>query len=262
MEELTKMDLTKVQGLGYDLIVRKWDPTWKDSNPFEGHFLVRLTSELSSIEGIRVSYNMTREIFENEQVKNYSGDIRSLYSVLNNREVAKYLNSILSAGTPISVPVILETHRLLMFGSIDNHSYSDNGERAGTFRKHNYCVGRYDVGADASEVPKLVQELCELIQGLLDDGCNVLKVATVFHCHFEHIHPFCDGSGRVGRWLLNYFLVLNGHPPIIIDSERKQDYYKGLELFDRDEDYERLYTFLKAATISTYSSWKYMLGVD
>ena len=249
---IPKLTFDGVRKFTYEEVVSDWKNK-KFEEPFSGHFLIRLTSELNLIEGIDMSYNRTREIFESESVQNYTGDIRDLYSVMNNKEVAKFLNSKYSERAKIDIPLIKEVHRLLMFGSIDYHRYHDNGERAGEFKKKEYAVGRYDVGAASKDVLRLMVEVCSLCDNAHTDP---LKYATAFHCYFQNIHPFADGNGRVGRWLTNYLLVLNDHAPLLFDSSRRESYYKCLELFDRDEDFNPLYDWLKEGVISSYSSWK------
>ncbi|WP_457638621.1 Fic family protein [Persephonella sp.] len=63
---------------------------------------------------------------------------------------------------------------------------------------------------------------------------NFFNYLTVSHAFFEEIHPFKDGNGRTGRILLNYMLISNGYPLIIIKGNKKgkQLYYKGLEETD------------------------------
>ena len=237
--------------MSYEDVVKAWCSREPKVPVFTGHFLLRLVSELNQLEGIGVDYNRTRELFESESVSNYTGDVRDLYSVMNNKNVAEYLELEFAKKSPVTVPLILEVHKLIMFGSLDNHRYKDNGERAGTFKKHDYCVGRYDVGASPEETPSLMQELCELC----NEDADPLKLATTFHCFFQNIHPFADGNGRVGRWLLNYLLVLKGHPPVIIPAYKKGEYYTCLEEFDRDEDFNRLYSFLRQCTVDSYKAW-------
>lgn len=246
-------------GKSYEEILNNWRTKRNKSlNVFDGHFLIKLTSEINQIEGINATYNRTREIFENESVGNYTGDIRDLFSVMNNKTLARYYNKCLDNKVPVTPELIKESHRLLMFASIDKHRYEDNGERAGQYKKKDYCVGRYSVGLLPSDIPSAMSELCEITTNI--DGHDVLKVATAFHCLFEHYHPFADGNGRVGRWLINYILVLNNHPPVIIYNEDKAKYYECLEKFDREEDYNSMYNYLKEQVVKSYDAFKYLLG--
>lgn len=248
------MNTRKLNTLTYEQVLSKWQNCSDVSTIFSGHFLYRLVSELNSIEGIEVSYNRTRELFENEVLRDYSGDIRDIYSVLNNRRVAEYLTECLSKKQEVDLDVIKTVHKFLMFGSIDRHRYEDNRERAGEFRKKEYCVGRYDVGYPAKDVVSGLQELLNVVPTITD----TLKAVTVFHCYFSHIHPFADGNGRTVRWLTNYMLILGGHPPVLFDSSKRDIYFKCLEKFDVYEDYDSLYEYLKQETIESYSSWKYL----
>lgn len=244
--------------LSYEDVVNRWRKANVDkSTIFSGDFLIYLTTSISRIEGLDVSIHTTRELFQTETVSNYNGDIRALYSLLNSRKLADVCCTLLQSEQPISVDMIKEFHRILMFGSIDRHSYNDNGERAGQFKKKDYCVGRYFVGYPPEEVESGLLELLEILDS--NSGADVLKVATAFHCWFEHIHPFADGNGRVGRWLLNYYLVLNDHPPIILEDELRSDYYDALESFDRSENLDAMYGLLRNATVLTYPAIRYML---
>ena len=82
---------------------------------------------------------------------------------------------------------------------------------------------------------------------------KLLIAAAYFHAKFENIHPFADGNGRVGRLAMNYFLVLNNHPPIIIHEEDRREYYASLEAWDTGLDLEPLIDFLKAQTVKTWA---------
>ena len=88
--------------ISYEEIVEKWKSRDKSKDVFAGHFLNVLVTELSGIENINISYNQTKELFASEYVRNYSGDLRDLYSVQNNRYLAQYLNGQLREGTKIT----------------------------------------------------------------------------------------------------------------------------------------------------------------
>lgn len=213
------------------------------TNPFSGHFLILFTSETNRIENIDFSYNSTKELFESGTLTQYSGDLRAALSVVNNKAVATFMNESLTHRAPVTPEFIRNVHRLLMYASIDDHRYHDNGERAGAYKVHDYGVGRLSVGSTPEEVPDDIQSLCDTLQE--NNGKDVLKLATVFMCHFEHIHPFADGNGRVGRWVTNYILAFGGVKPVVFYSEDKKEYYAALEWFDSTGDYIPMMIYLE-----------------
>ncbi len=54
-------------------------------------------------------------------------------------------------------------------------------------------------------------------------------VAIRFYVRFEHIHPFEDGNGRVGRILLNAILHKFGYPPVVFFNENHQAHCDALK---------------------------------
>jgi Fic family protein len=50
---------------------------------------------------------------------------------------------------------------------------------------------------------------------------------------FEHIHPFCDGNGRIGRVLINYMLLSLGYPMIMIRFRDRPTYYHSFQEYDK-----------------------------
>jgi len=60
---------------------------------------------------------------------------------------------------------------------------------------------------------------------------NVMTRAPIVHAHFEAIHPFVDGNGRVGRILLPLMFLADGDPPIYLATFlklRQREYYDAL----------------------------------
>ena len=50
---------------------------------------------------------------------------------------------------------------------------------------------------------------------------------------------------------MNYLLVLNSHPPIVIHEEDRKSYYDALEAWDREQDIVPMCAFLKEQTVKT-----------
>jgi Fic family protein len=213
-------------------------------------FRVLFAYNSGKIENEAVTYNDTREIFENGRVLGYTGDLRTLFELSNQRLCYELLKPKIAAKEPLTIALIKETHAVLMGGAYDERRYVEQGERPGEFKKHDYVTGIAEVGSLPEDVES---ELSELLDELAEyEEKDTLKVAAYFHERFEYIHPFADGNGRVGRTLLNYYLMIHGHPPVIIYDEDKRAYYDTLARYDEDEDLESMAAFLKQQTARTW----------
>ena len=71
-----------------------------------------------------------------------------------------------------------------------------------------------------------------------------LVLAAILHNQFEHIHPFQDGNGRVGRLLLNFILLKNNYPPISIKLEDRKEYYQTLQEYSKRDNLKPTLDFL------------------
>lgn len=59
---------------------------------------------------------------------------------------------------------------------------------------------------------------------------EVPAVRTVLgHWVFVYIHPYMDGNGRVGRFLMNAMLASGGYPWMVITVDRRDEYMATLE---------------------------------
>ena len=49
------------------------------------------------------------------------------------------------------------------------------------------------------------------------------------HFIFVYIHPYMDGNGSIGRFLMNVMLAAGGYPWTVIPVEQRADYMAALE---------------------------------
>lgn len=77
-------------------------------------------------------------------------------------------------------------------------------------------------------------QMAELIDWYRSEehGLHPVTLAAMLHYKFVRIHPFDDGNGRIARLLMNYVLLRNDLPPVIIKSEDKANYLRALHLAD------------------------------
>ena len=231
----------------YDQIVHMWR-NWniKSVSDIEkrlNNFRILFAYNSGKIENDKITYHDTREIFENGRVLNFTGDPRTLFELENQRLCYEYLKYKIFDRVPITVPLILETHMILTAGTYDERRFVELGERPGEFKRHDYVTGREEVGALPENVSVEVNDLVEELRDFQDEA--ILRAATYFHLRFENIHPFADGNGRVGRTLLNYFLLIQNHPPVIVYDDDKEAYYFALEEYDKSEDIMPMFNFLR-----------------
>jgi len=57
---------------------------------------------------------------------------------------------------------------------------------------------------------------------------DALKAIFETHIQFEKIHHFSDDNGRKGRIVINYFLLENDFPPLILKKDNRNEYIKIL----------------------------------
>ena len=67
-----------------------------------------------------------------------------------------------------------------------------------------------------------------LIKNLLDKKIENINDIADFHQEFEHIHPFQDGNGRIGRFIILRQCLENNIDLIAIDDEYNKQYREAL----------------------------------
>lgn len=231
--------------MDYEALVKRWQ-----SQPINNiadidlklhNFRILFAYHSGKIENDKIDYHDTREIFENGKVSSYTGDIRTLFEQQNQKDCYEILKTPIVNREPLSIELIKKIHFELSKGTYDESRFSKN-ERPGEFKKGDYVVGHFDAGSDSADVEGDLTDLLEEINAY--QGDQIIKVAAYLHAGFENIHPFADGNGRVGRTIMNYYLIINNHPPIVIFEENRKEYYKALEAFDKEEELEPLVSFL------------------
>lgn len=238
----------------YERVVTLWQShkiaSVAELDKYLDSFRILFAFHSGRIENEEITYHDTREIFENGKVSNYTGSPNALFEQQNQKLCYEVLKGKMIRKEPLSIELIKEIHKILTGGTYDERRYIVNEERPGEFKKHDYVTGIHEVGSAAENVEG---DLTELIMEINDySGKDILKAVAYLHAGFEFIHPFADGNGRVGRTLMNYYLITHNHPPLIVYDEDKRIYYECLQKYDETEDLNPLYEFLKYETEKTW----------
>ncbi|MGE0683494.1 MAG: Fic family protein [Candidatus Binatia bacterium] len=89
-----------------------------------------------------------------------------------------------------------------------------------------------------------VRELMPALFGLLRHENEPSIRVVLGHFMFVYIHPYMDGNGRMGRFLMNLMFASGGYPWTIVPLERRADYMAGLERASVDGDIKPFARFL------------------
>lgn len=195
-------------------------------------FLLKLTYNSNRIEGSTLSEPDTAAIlFDNAALPNKS--LNEQLEAKNHQTALQYLFNHIAKNKPINENFVLKLHGILMNGIYDE---------AGFYRQHPVRItGVHLTTANHLKVPKLMKTL---IQKLRQKPKDIIRQTAIVHARFEHIHPFPDGNGRVGRLLINAMLLTANIAPAVIKQERKRLYNTYLYKAQTKEDYSQLEDFI------------------
>ena len=191
---------------------------------------IDLTYNSNHIEGSRLTHEQTRFIYETNTIgiSDAAVNVDDVLETVNHFRCIDYI--IDYAEERITEDFIKQLHLLLKTGTSDS-------------RKAWFAVGEYkrlpnEVGSLETSLPEHVhRDMKNLLKDYHAIKTHSLEDILDFHVHFEAIHPFQDGNGRVGRLLIFKECLANHHVPFIITDELKMFYYRGLHEWGHTNGY-------------------------
>lgn len=210
------------------------------------NFVIEFAFNTASIEGNTINLNEARNLLQDGYTpKNKT--LREIYDLQNTERVFLEL---INCKEEISHDLIIRIHSELM-ENIDL--------RKGSYRTHDVRVIHSNF--DATPAPYVKTDMGLLLKWYEKNKMkmNSLVLGIIFHHKFEKIHPFFDGNGRTGRMLLNYILLKNNYPPLVIHKKSRMKYLdamrtadlSGLEEADKKK-YKKLIDFVAKEMVETY----------
>jgi Fic family protein len=207
----------------------------------------------NAIENSTLTLEETEKIINQVALERYITE-REIFEARNLARVVGYISG-KASEKDLDIEMMLLLHKMLMANI--------NTEVAGRFR----LPGEYvRVGTYIAPPPEKIEEM---ITGMIYnykavyDTTTIIKRLARLHLTFEHIHPFIDGNGRIGRVINNYMLVREGYVPVNIKFIDRQKYYEAFNEFDREEKTAIMEEILyKALTNSFHKRLAYLEGKE
>jgi len=206
----------------------------------------------NAIENSTLTLDETEKILLKVEIDRYISE-RELFEAKNLAKVVSYIDKT-AKDKELDLEIILFLHKILLSNIRD--------EIAGRFREKDEWVR---VANYIAPDPKLVVKKLEdaLVEYQASASNSIIKRIAKFHLDFEHIHPFVDGNGRIGRVLNNYLLIREGFVPINIKFVDRKLYYEAFQEFDLSTSTKIMEEIIaKALTSSYYKRLAYLEGKE
>ena len=173
--------------------------------------------------------------------------------VINYIKASQYAKARLNE-LPICNRLIKETHMILM------QNVRGEEKNPGEFRRSQNWIGpagstlnnaRY-IPPNPDDMEEAMSDLEKFINN--EDGLEPLIKSALIHYQFETIHPFLDGNGRIGRLLINLFLMekkLLSYETLYISyflKRNRVEYYDRLTEVRAKGNFEQWVKFFLLAT--------------
>ena len=193
----------------------------------EENFKLEWTYNSNAIEGNTLTLKETKVVLEGITIGGKT--MREHLEAINHKEAIEFLEELVQYNNELSEMDIKNIHAIVLKG-IDN-------ENAGRYRTENVIIsGASHIPPDAIIVPESMEKLIYRYDEWKEKYHPII-VAALLHAEFVKIHPFIDGNGRTARLLMNFEVMKNGYPPIIIKNEERHKYYDALDVGALTGDY-------------------------
>ena len=127
-----------------------------------------------------------------------------------------------------------------MFGPSVNVGILEESDLAG-YRNAPVQIRRsMHVPPSAEAVRNVMPVFFELLKNEKESSVR----AVLGHFVFVYIHPYIDGNGRMGRFLMNTMLASGGYPWTVIPKEERDNYMSALEIASAGQNIKPFAEFL------------------
>lgn len=226
-----------------------------------------LQAEAQSTSALEGTYAPLAEVLTADEDRPPNLDLRE---VLNYVRMGNAAFSAIEAGRPLTVGMLEELQAILVRGTRSESAAS------GALRNHQVVIGqRKDISPDsfpvhaARFVPSppgisLRASLQDLFDWMRDEEVSQeidpVIAAALAHYQFETLHPFHDGNGRIGRFLIVVHLLLQGvllEPTLTVSpwfEARRSEYYDRLLCVSTCGDWDSYIKFFATALAASATS--------
>lgn len=200
-------------------------------NKLHNKFRLEWNYNSNSMEGNTLTVAETRSVMiGNIDVRHKP--IKDILEVKGHDEVISSILKLGKAEIRLSEKRIKEIHQAIMYEEDPNKREQIGKWKTDANEIINHKGEKYlfvlpeDVSQRIHELLNQTNASIDRIQRKTKDAPHPIDVALNFHIEYLNIHPFYDGNGRTARVLSNLILVALGYPPLWINDQERDIYYR------------------------------------
>lgn len=188
-----------------------------------------MTYNSNHMEGSQLSEEQTRLIFETNTIDTGDGvPVDDILETVHHFQAIDYVIDM--AEEELTEEIIKHLHYILKHDTKDAQL---PWFAVGDYKRRGNVVGGRETARPA-DVPK---KIATLLSEYNQKQPVTIEDIIAFHSDFEHIHPFQDGNGRVGRLIALKECLHHNIVPFIIEDAKKAFYYRGLSEWGNEKGY-------------------------
>ena len=192
-----------------------------DNQNYLEDLITRSTYHSNAIEGSTLTYAETYAILYNDNSFEISDkEPREIYEAINHKKALELVFNKLKSNEDFSESFIKNLNEIIN---------RDIKNAEGYRNVQVFIQGSEHIPPEPQKIPNLMMYY---IYNYNHDEQNIFNKIARYHIEFERIHPFEDGNGRMGRLLINYELLKNNLPPVVITKEDRIKYFEFLKNTD------------------------------
>ena len=189
-----------------------------NNNDYSKDFTTRSTYHSNAIEGSTLTYAETYAILYNDNSFKIGGkEPREIYEAINHKKALELVFKNLQNNDEFNEGFIRKLNETINRDIKDTEGYRT---------VQVFIRGSEHIPPAPEKVPNL---MTYFIYNYNHNEQNIFYKLAKYHIEFEKIHPFEDGNGRTGRLLLNYELIKNNLPPVVISKDDRVKYFEFLK---------------------------------
>jgi len=188
---------------------------------FEERFEISWIYHENALEGVVLTYHEIKAAIDRKIISDVNL-IPTYQEIKNHKDAIDFIKkAAVNKRSRMNLSLVKSVHQIL--------ANELEGVEIGRYRKEIPLHRTYF--HEISQPSRISYRLNKLLQTVTTaefKRWHPVKQAAAFHHEFMSIFPFPENSGKVGRLLMNYFLIRGGYIPAVVHSIDRQRYYESL----------------------------------